>query len=157
MDEYVKELNSAMVNVYDLLSRLEEQMVSDLSNMKLSIRELHMLEYIAEGETGRTIGEIAQNIGITPPSVTIAIKKLDQRGYVEKIKNSTDGRHVHVVLTRMGRKVNSAHKYYHIKMMRKVASKLNKDEEAAFISGLKKLEDFFADTIQKQEMRTQKR
>lgn len=147
MDDYARDLNQAMVRVYDLLSRLEEQMVNDLSNMNLSIRELHMIEYISESEEGRTLSEIAHHTGITPPSVTIAIQKLQKRGYVEKVKKSSDGRHVHVMLTRMGQKINSAHKYYHLKMMRKVSGTLSPMEKDALLSGLTKLADFFDSTI----------
>ncbi|MBQ3273914.1 MAG: MarR family transcriptional regulator [Christensenellaceae bacterium] len=154
MDDYANELNSAMINVYDLISRLEEQMVSDLSNMKLNIRELHMIEYIADSENGRTLSEIAHQTGITPPSVTIAIQKLQKRGFVEKVKRSTDGRQVHVILTRMGQKINAAHRYYHLKMMRKVAGTLSSEEKDTLLSGLGKLAVFFDATINNNKRNT---
>ena len=153
MGDYAEKLNTALVDCYDKVARLEELMVNTLSNMNLSIRELHMLEFISEEEGGQTITDIASKAGITPPSATAAVKKLEKRGYVEKKRSSLDGRIVYVRLTKAGRKINAAHKYYHLGMMRKVAEKLSSDEETALLSAINKLGDIITQSIEKYEKR----
>ena len=154
MGDYAEKLNTSLVSCYDKVARLEELMVNTLSNMNLSIRELHMLEFISEEEGGQTISDIAMKAGITPPSVTTAVKKLEKRGYVEKKRSVFDGRIVYVRLTKAGRKINSAHKYYHLSMMRKVAESLTTDEENALLSAIDKLSSIITKSIEKYEKRT---
>ena len=154
MGDYAEKLNVALVGCYDKVAHLEELMVSTLSDMNLSIRELHMMEFISEEEGGQTISDIAQKAGITPPSVTAAVKKLEKRGYVEKKRSVLDGRIVYVCLTKLGRKINAAHKYYHLSMMRKVAEALTTEEEHALLSAIDKLSGIITKSIEKYEKRT---
>ena len=48
--------------------------------------------------------EIAQKIGITPPSVTVALRKLEKMGYVTKEPDEYDQRIVRIRLTEEGKR-----------------------------------------------------
>lgn len=146
---YAETLNDLLVNAYELISKIEERMLHDLDKIDVSIRELHMMEYIgSEGNIGKTITAIAEKSEITLPSVTVAIKKLEKKGYVEKIKNKGDGRVVNVILTRQGKKVDAAHRYFHRKMVSNILKEIDEKDTVALIRGLTQLVDFFENTLE---------
>ncbi|MCB1381484.1 MAG: MarR family transcriptional regulator [Notoacmeibacter sp.] len=57
---------------------------------------------LAEGEQ-MTPGQLAQKIGVKPPTVTKTINRLQAQGFVAKSGSETDARVAHVTLTDAGR------------------------------------------------------
>ena len=53
-----------------------------------------------DGQTGR---QLAKKVGITPPSMTVALQKIENMGYVFKEADDHDQRRVRVYLTEKGR------------------------------------------------------
>ena len=114
------------------------------SKIDLSISEMHMIEAVGKGDSrGRTISNLAEDLDITLPSVTVGINKLVKKGHVTKVKYESDGREVYVLLTRSGRRIDSAHRYFHENMVRKVSDGLTESEKQAMMSGIIKLNAFF--------------
>lgn len=144
MDSFDAELNNVLVETFRSILKVEEVALKNTGMKDLSISEMHLLETVGKNkESGRTISDIAQDAGITLPSVTIAINKLEKKGYVQKIKNGEDGRMVYVILTKIGKKIDSVHRYFHEQMIRKVSRDLSKDEKAVMLKGIKGLNEFF--------------
>lgn len=144
MEEFDKQLNTLLVDTFKSILKVEELSLKNKGLDDLSISEMHLLETIGKNkENGRTVKEIAKELNITPPSVTIAINKLEKKGYVQKIKGSIDGRMVFVMLTRLGRKIDSVHRYFHEQMIRSVGKELTNNEKEIFMKGLKGLNNFF--------------
>lgn len=154
MNLFEKELNALLVQTYRSIGLMEEQMVCTSKHMNLSINEIHLLETVGNGEErqeGLTISEISEKMGISLPSVTAAINKLVKKGYVEKKRSQVDGRVVHVTLTKMGHKADTAHRYFHIRMVRSIVQDLTEEEQAALLKGLQKLNLFFTQKIHRTE------
>ena len=85
MNLFEHKLNELLVDTYRQISKIEEQAIHQTGRTDLSINELHLLEAVGKGsEKGRTISDLAQEQGITLPSVTAAVNKLAKKGYVEK-------------------------------------------------------------------------
>ena len=103
MDPFSRELNELLVSTYREITRIEELVLRGLSKNTLSISELHMLDVV--GSKGCTVTDIAQSMGISMPSATIAVKKLEKKGYVTKEKDVSDARKVLIRLTIEGRKI----------------------------------------------------
>lgn len=93
--------------------------------------------------TGATITELANDLGYTLSAITIAINRLEKKGYVRKIRDAEDKRSVRVKLTEQGRKIDRVHKYIHKKLVREVAKEFNEEEMEVLIRGLVKVNDFF--------------
>lgn len=143
LDPFEKKLNDILVNTYRSVLKVEEDTLKS-TRINLSISGLHLLEAVGKNrEQGRTISEIAQELDITLPSVTIAINKLYKKGYVKKIRSGKDARMVYVVLTKQGRKVDNAHRYFHRQMVRKISSELSEEEKQILARGITKLDEFF--------------
>ncbi len=148
MDPFSITLNDLLVNTFHMILKLEEETLKSMSGNKLSISELHMLEAIhRKPEKGRTITDIAQDLSITLPTVTVAINKLAQKGYVRKHKGREDGRTVHVLLTEEGRRAEAAHRFFHRHMVQAVSQNIPQEEREVLLKGLRNLQAFF----QKQE------
>jgi len=144
MDPFSIALNDLLVNTFHMILKMEEETLKSMSSNKLSISELHMLEAIhREPEKGRTITDIAQNLSITLPTVTVAINKLAQKGYVRKDKGREDGRMVHVLLTEEGRRAEAAHRFFHRRMVQAISKDIPQDEREVLLKGLRNLQSFF--------------
>ena len=143
MDVSAARMNEMLTAAYRSIIKVEDQMVFDLSDGKLTISEMHMLESVGKRRGHSvTITEIAQDLEITLPSVTSMVKRLERKGYITKDRSSEDGRRVHVVLTRAGLRAEIAHRYIRRRIIRELTAELNVDEKAAILTGLEKMNAF---------------
>ena len=144
MDAFAAALNDLLVNTFHDILKLEEESLRRISAFRLSINEMHLLEAIAKGkDEGRSITDIAKELSITLPSVTAAVNKLAQKGYVEKCKSEGDKRLVIVLLTPEGNRAEASHRFFHRNMVNSASQGLLDDEKAALLKGLNNLHAFF--------------
>ena len=147
MDVFSEEFNELLVDAYRSLTEIEEQMVRSTSSLDLSINEIHLIDAVGRNRSssppGRTISDLSESVGLSLPSVTIAVNKLVRKGYVEKRRSPLDGRVVLVTLTRRGEKVDRAHRYFHQKMIAAVMNEMTEEEKRVMAKGIIKLNDFF--------------
>ena len=140
LDVSVRKMNDLLTEAYRSIIKVEEEMLFRLSGGKLTLSEMHVLESVGKSGTRRmTITEIAQNLDITPPSVTTMIQRLERKGYILKDRSSEDARRVHVVLTEEGRRAEIAHRYIRRQIIRELTAELNGAEQAAILTGLEKM------------------
>ena len=153
MDAYDNNLNLLLNRVYSSLEKLEERTLQSVRNVSLSMSELHMLEAIALAGDGEptSVSAISEYLDIRLPSATLSINRLIRKGYVTKERGTDDKRVVIVKLTRMGERVEHAHRYFHRNMVHAVSKELEPDEKAALEKGLTKLTAFLDKKIEKLE------
>ncbi len=152
MDDFSRLLNDILVEAYYNILHFEEQAIKKNNRIELSINEMHLIESIGKTEkSGRTIGEIAEDLNITMPSVTIAVNKLVKKGHVEKMKCESDGRIVRVRLTKLGNKINIYHQFYHRNMVRQLSDCFTMDERECLMRAIVKLNDFFKKSLESSE------
>jgi len=144
MDPFSAQLNDMLVNTYRSVLAIEEAMLVSLSGDNLSISEMHMIEAVSDGgPDGRTVSDIAQALSISPPSVTMMVKRLEKKGFVVKSKCEKDGRRTYVHLSELGRRADISHRYFHRQMVRAVGRSIPEEEKAALLHGLTALNEFF--------------
>ena len=141
MDPFRYELNELLVSTYREINRIEELALRRLSKNTLSISELHMLDVV--GRKGCTVTDIAQSMGISMPSATIAVKKLEKKGYVTKERDTTDARKVVIRLTLEGRKAEAAHHWFHRQMVHNVEKAVPAQDQKALLYAIRELNVFF--------------
>ncbi len=145
MDMFSNKLNELILETFHFILKIEEESIRSLGPSNLSISEFHLLEAVSKNrEQGLTIGEIATDQNITRPSVTVAVNKLEKKGYVLKEKCSNDGRKTYVKLTRLGRRMNAGHRYFHEEMCKKIAEDMTDEEKEILAQGITKLNIFFS-------------
>lgn len=141
MDPFSHELNELLVSTYREINRIEEMALRSLSKNTLSISELHMLDVV--GRNGCTVTDIAQSMGISMPSATIAVKKLEKKGYVTKERDANDARKVVIRLTLEGRKAEAAHHWFHRQMVHNVEKAVPVQDQKTLLYAMRELNVFF--------------
>lgn len=148
MKPFEEQLNAVIVDTYRSILKVEETILKRSDKIDLSINEMHMLEAVGKDkDRRRTISELAEELNITLPSVTVAINKLMKKGYVEKVRGEEDGRIVYVSLTRMGKKIDSVHRYFHESMVRSIIRDMTEEEQQILYKGVMKLDQFLKDQL----------
>ena len=143
-EQFADVLNQLFTETYYNIGKYEETILKNAGKHNLSLNDFHLIECIGNGgDNGRTVGEIAQNMNVTLPTVTVALNKLEKKNYVTKNKIAEDGRVVYIKLTRQGQKMNTAHRYFHKNMIRIIGNKFTDDELEILIRCMKTLNNIF--------------
>ncbi|MEL4105697.1 MarR family transcriptional regulator [Oscillospiraceae bacterium CM] len=143
MQNFQKTLNDMLMQIYHNIVRFEEEFLQNNSRIDLTIREMHLIECVGTDKNGKTVSEIADYLKVAKPSVTVAVNKLEKKGYLSKNSCRTDGRVVRVTLTREGRKIDAYHKRYHLSMIHEIENEFGEDEQAYVVRVIARLNKFF--------------
>lgn len=147
VDIFREKLNTMLIEVYHNIMGMEEAALKSSGRLNLSISEMHLIECVGKVTAGLTISEIAEAMSIKSPSVTVAVKKLEKKGYLEKRTGKKDGRVVQVYLTRDGQQIYEYHRFYHRMMAKEISVGLTGEEKEVLIKTLDKLNQFFKKSI----------
>ena len=143
-------LNNLFVEVYNNVINVEEKFVRNSHKFQLSIREMHMIEYIgANGIQGHNISEIANYLGVAKPSVTVAVNKLEKKGYLSRINCEKDGRVVHVCLTPKGKIIEKYHQMYHSILATELEKQFTEEEMSVLGRAVEKINSYFKESVGK--------
>jgi len=146
--DFLNQLDNLLAVTYNTIQRVEEKKVKKNYHLNLTISELHLMEQIGtDNEEGRSISDIAAALNYTMPSITVAVNKLEAKGYVVKTKVPGDKRVVFVKLSEAGKKVNGVHHYIHRRMSREVAKELTEEEQQVLLKSLRILNDIFQKSL----------
>ena len=150
-ESFEGKLNSLLIDTFRDILRIEE-LILQRSDPNLSINEVHLIETIRKSKNrSLTISEIATELRRAVPSVTVAVNKLVDKGYLIKERSLEDARSFNVKLTREGEKIYRLHMYIHLKLVRQAAAELSEEEKDTLLIGVKNLDDFFKKKIEKYE------
>jgi len=142
-------LNDLLVSVYNKILRVEEEFLQSGIGAGLSIREMHLIEYVGKaGKEGRTISETADFLSVARPSVTMSVKKLERKQLLIKNGCAQDGRVVRVTLTREGRRVYMHHMRFHMLLVSELESSFDEDEKKVLVGAIGKLDSYFQKCIE---------
>lgn len=136
----------AKVNKSAVMSRLNA--VARLSRTALASRLLAHGFYAGQDqimisldrEDGQTPGQLAQRLGVRPPTVTKTINRLQTQGYVEKRASETDARQSNIYLSEQGREAIRAIEKAVRKTEKQALKGLDKKEQKALLKLLARIE-----------------
>ena len=117
MTQHEAQLNGFLVNVFNDILRLEEASIRKGPCKNLSVSEMHVLEAVekssvdASGAAG--MAEVAAHLSITSGTLSVAVKTLEQKGYLVRSRGSRDKRRVTVALTSAARSALESHAAFH--------------------------------------------
>ena len=149
MNDFEKNLNDLLVDTFNFILKYEETSLKKISNAPVTVSEVHMLEAIAKTGGSSTVSDISTLLNISMPTATVAVKKLERKGFVSKVPCTEDGRRFIITLTELGQKVDKAHKIFHKKMVRNISNGFEENEKELLLSSIKKLSDFFKEKVEK--------
>lgn len=151
MATFHKRLNDLLVDTFKVISKIEETSIKR-SGHDLTVSEVHLIEAVGDpAKPDRTIGDLADDLCITPPSVTVAINRLVKKGYVQKERDAEDGRKVYVTLTKKGQQMDRVHRYFHKKLVSNIAAGLDEEERDVLYEAMLKLNEFFEERLLKEK------
>src|SRR5439155_15705937 len=104
----------------------------------LSRHQASVLDHLDEVEP-TTLMDLARHMGVTPGTMSIAIDRLERKGYVVRLRDATDRRRVHVRLTSAGVRVRAATSVLDPARVDAVLARLTEDERVRAIQGLELL------------------
>ncbi len=146
MDAKLEELNTLLVDTFNAIMQVEEKNLKQVGGGELSIAEFHTLECIGNGEDKRrTVGEIAEALGVTVPTVTVCVNKLVKKGYVTKTRSERDARIAIIELTLEGRRMDRLHRFFHEQMVLSLRREFAPEEMEYLLRCIRKLNGFFAE------------
>ena len=149
MNDFERNLNELLADTFILILKYEETSLKSISNTSVTVSEAHMIEAIAKNGGNSTVSDIASSLNISMPTATVAVKKLENKGFVSKIPCTQDARRLIITLTNLGRKINKAHSIFHRRMVRNISRDFTEEsEKEILLSSVKKLSEFFKEKIE---------
>lgn len=139
--DFEKEFNRMIVDTFHNILKTELKMINNITRAGLSMREVHLLELVSDGES--SVGRIAKSFEIAPSSVTMMVKKLVAGGYLVRIRSQKDARNVHLQLTEKGETINDEHENFHRNMIAKISKKMSRREKKVLAQGVSALNEMF--------------
>ena len=128
----IERVNNVLEEYYKLFYKTED-MALKRGIKALTHTELHIIESIGE-DTQLTMNELADKIGITMGTATVAISKLSDKGYIDRARSTTDRRKVFVSLTKKGIDALTYHNNYHKMIMASITENIPADDLEKFVN-----------------------
>jgi len=149
VDDFEKSLNKALIETFNIILKYEEDSLKKLVATPVTIGEAHIIEAIGQQTGGEaTVSEIASAMNVSAPTATVAIKKLESKGYVKKSPCVKDGRKMLVSLTSTGEKIERSHRFFHSRMVRNISSQFQDNEKEILYKTINKLNNFFQEQLE---------
>jgi DNA-binding MarR family transcriptional regulator len=101
----------------------------------LSRHQASILDHLDEREPTSVL-ELAAHMGVTAGTMSVAIDRLERKGYVIRLRDTADRRRVHVRLTSAGVRVREASSVLDADRVQSLAARLSTEDRARAIEGL---------------------
>ena len=103
----------------------------------LSPSQVNMIDEISlAGEL--TVRELAERLHLTPPTISVGVKKLEKTGLLIRESHNEDGRIVRLMLSDEGRSLHKRIEEYRTGKVEKILNRLNLQEQNQMIILLEK-------------------
>ena len=127
-----------LVNIILSKSEQLEEKIKQESDLKnLTIKQLHCIELIHEMENP-TLSELAKKLEISKASASAMLDRLDEHGFVKKVKSDNDRRSAHVHLSKKGDKAAHLHTDLHMQFAKQLTDGLTESEKEILLVLLNK-------------------
>ncbi|MDR1835308.1 MAG: MarR family winged helix-turn-helix transcriptional regulator [Fusobacteriaceae bacterium] len=126
----INRVNELLESFYKVFYKTED-MALKRGIKSLTHTELHIIEAI--GNESVMMNELADRLGITMGTATVAISKLTEKGYIDRNRSDIDRRKVYVSLTKTGLAALSYHNNYHKMIMASITESIPKEDLNIFV------------------------
>jgi DNA-binding MarR family transcriptional regulator len=111
---------------------------NDESGRKLTQHQASILDHL-DSSHPLTISELARHLDVTQSTMSIQVTRLERAGYVRRIQDSTDRRHIRVSLSVAGLRVQEQNSVLDPDLVREMFSLLGSEEAELGLAGLELL------------------
>ncbi len=124
----ITHLSKIIVEFYEKLSHWEDSVVRDSG---LTTSQVHTIEIVGH-EGAIKMKDLAQKIGVTTGTLTVAVDRLEKKGLLMRKPHESDRRSYLIELTAEGKARFEEHHEFHIRMTQEIVSELTAEEQAQF-------------------------
>ena len=113
-----------------LMKRVRKIGLNSLSSEEgaTSPAQMAIIDWIAQNP-GSGVQEIAIGLRLTPPTISIGVKKMENNGIVERKPNLKDARSIQFFLTQYGQELYEKIQEHHIVKIKKILSGLSQMDQ----------------------------
>ena len=101
----------------------------------LSAHQASILDHLDDVEP-TSVSDLARHMGVTASTMSLAIDRLEDHGYVARSRHASDGRRVDVTLTSAGGRIKERDKVLDPELLRAMLARLTVDERRDALHGL---------------------
>jgi len=131
-------LKEAIRYLSDLIEKILSETI-DLSDFDdLTRQQLRYLQVIVKLKNP-TLTELARELGLTRPTVSVLVDKLSEKGYVQRVHSDEDRRVMHLHVEYKGKKIQTLRETAHQRLAEKISAGLSETETATLTKLLKKI------------------
>jgi DNA-binding MarR family transcriptional regulator len=120
------------------MGQVEEAAKEEYKFNELTLTQMHYLETINHLKNP-SITELAQEMNLTKPTITVIIDRFIEKDLVVKVKSDEDRRSAHLHLTEKGKQINQMHDHAHRILAASMTKKLTLTEKNILIELLEKV------------------
>jgi DNA-binding MarR family transcriptional regulator len=120
--------------IADLVSVLEPQLLEVWRSTGMTFSQRRVLRRLRHGP--RSAGDVAASLGISAPTLTRLLAKLEEHGYITRSVDTADRRKVLVELTAEGTRVLAGHRVFAGSPIAHAARDLSGPQRQALIDNL---------------------
>ena len=135
-------INNFLVDIWGRINKIEERSLTAGLGDNISITEIHLIEKIGLMQPSR-MSAVAQAVGVTLATLTVACDKLEAKGLVSRSRDAADKRVVNISLTARGQAIYAYHQQFHERMIQAALRDLSPEETTILTESLQKLQTFF--------------
>jgi DNA-binding MarR family transcriptional regulator len=106
----------------------------------LSRHQASVLDHLDEIDP-TTVNELARHMGVTAATMSLALDRLERKGYVVRLRDVADRRRVHVRLTSAGVRIRDATSVLDPSRVEALLARMSGDDRDAAVRGLALLAD----------------
>jgi len=140
-----EDLLAALTRLFNKGAQIEREPVDTGDGTLLFTSEIHLID-VAGKYPGDGMSAIASRLGITKGAVSQTAKKLEDKGYLERVSGEGDNKTVFIRLTAAGRRAFDWHTEYHHRVNDRIAEefgRLTPGEQTHFLKVLSNIEAVF--------------
>jgi DNA-binding MarR family transcriptional regulator len=144
---YLKKMKLLLLQIFNMVMKTEETAINETaSSHNLSVAEMHTLVAVGRHEA-KTMSTIAGELRVNVSTLSIAINKLEKKGYVERIRTEDDRRVVRISLTSNGEKALEQHEKFYFDLVEEACGSMDDQEKKIFIQSLENIAQFFENKL----------
>ena len=144
-------MKSQFLKIFLLAQKSEESAIRGLkTGSDLSVSEMHTLVAIGR-KSPRPMSEVATELMISVSTLSIAISKLESRGYVRRVRSEADRRVVKIGLTAKGRRALEEHEQFYFNLITAYMQGMTESNKKDAVRTLAYIQDLLTDRIDESE------
>jgi len=122
------------------------------SRPSISTHQQSVLEFLNAKE-GTTVLDLARHVGVAPSTMSLTLDRLEKGAYVQRRKDSTDGRRTMIFLTAEGDRIKRKQKVLEPDLIAAMLSRMPAARRKEAIAGLRSLTDAATEFVESENYR----